>query len=399
MQHFMSESPWSGRAMIAQIQDAVAQRGELVGGVLILDESADAKSGVVSAGAGRQRNGRLGKVDQCQVGVFLAYAKEATWTWVDGELFIPVKWFGDAYAQRRHQTGIPMERVFQTKIQLGWQLIQRVQTAGIPFVAVAFDSLYGRNAWLRDQCRAANIEYYADVPCDWQVYRQEPQVVWPETAGGRKAKHPKVVDAVPVKVEQLLDDDQTLWQTIVLRPSARGLLSADFAKRPVWTVRADGTIRAETLLIRRDGQDITYSLTNAPVSTPLPTLAQRKSQRYFIERSIQDAKSEFGWDEFRAIKYRAWEHQLALTILASWFIAETQLDWQAEHPRDPDLVEAYEMDVLPELSVSNVRELLKAAMPLPQLSPEDAAALVVKHLDNRARSRRSRLKRHSRPEI
>ena len=142
---------------------------------------------------------------------------------------------------------------------------------------------------------------------------------------------------------------------------------------------------------------IRYSLTNAPGDTPLLTLAQRKCQRYFVERSIQDAKSELGMDEFQAIKYRAWQHHLALTILASWFIAETRLDWQEAHPRDASLLEDYETDVLPALSMANVREMLRATLPLRQLSPLEAANLVVKHLDNRTRSRRARLRKHSGP--
>jgi hypothetical protein len=104
------------------------------------------------------------------------------------------------------------------------------------------------------------------------------------------------------------------WHTLVLRPDARGFLKADFAAFPVWTIRDDGRIVAETLLLRRDATRIMPSLTNAPPHTPLETLAYRKSQRYFVERSIQDAKSELGWDEFQALKYRAWEHHLALTI-------------------------------------------------------------------------------------
>jgi len=83
--------------------------------------------------------------------------------------------------------------------------------------------------------------------------------------------------------------------------------------------------------IRQDEQRVTYVLSNAPPETPLKTMAWRKTHRYFIERSNQDAKGESGWDEFQATKYRAWEHQLALTILASWFIAEIRLDWMAHY--------------------------------------------------------------------
>ena len=105
-----------------------------------------------------------------------------------------------------------------------------------------------------------------------------------------------------------------------MRPNERGILRAKFVRLRVWTVRDDGSLREEWLLIRQDKKRITYSLSNASKTTSLLTMAQRKSQRYFIERSNQDAKSEFGWDEFQAIKYKAWEHHLALTIMASWFI-------------------------------------------------------------------------------
>ena len=113
--------------------------------------------------------------------------------------------------------------------------------------------------------------------------------------------------------------------------------------------------------------------------------------RHFVERANQDAKSETGWDELQAQKYRAWEHHLALTILATWFIAQTKLEWANKYARDAELSQQLELAALPALSVANVRELLQAVMPLPQFSPEQAARLVAKHLVNRSRSTRSRL--------
>lgn len=387
MQHFMSHSPWSGRAMIARMQAEVAQRGSIAGGVLLLDESGEEKAGKASAGAARQYNGRRKQVNTCQMGVYLAYAVGTIWTWVDGELYLPRKWFSAAYAQRRQKAEIPPERRFQTKSELGWQMIERAQVAGLPFVAVAFDSGYGKEAAFRDRCRAAGLEYYGDVRSNALVYVHDPR-----TAPSRNRRQQW---SLPVK--DLAEDADTVWQTVVLRPTARGMLTADFACFPVWTLRDDGRALAETLLLRRDGAHFSYTLTNAPPETPLEVLAQRRSQRYFVERSIQDAKSELGFDEFQALKFRAWEHHLALTILASWFIASTRLDWEIEHPRDPTLLLEYEHDLLPALSLANVRELLRAALPLPQLSPQEAARLVVKHLDNRTRSRKSRLKKRSGP--
>jgi len=158
MQHFMSYSPWSGPALIEQVQQGIVERPELQGGILILDESADEKSGDSSAGAGRQHNGRMGKVDESQVGVYLAYAKQQHWTLWDGCLFIPEKWFSAEATQRRAKAEIPSERIFQTKVELGWQMIERAKATGLTFEAVAFDSLYGRSHWLRERCAHASLE-------------------------------------------------------------------------------------------------------------------------------------------------------------------------------------------------------------------------------------------------
>jgi len=128
------------------------------------------------------------------------------------------------------------------------------------------------------------------------------------------------------------------------------------------------------------------------VDTSLSQLAYWRCERYFVERTFQDAKTEAGWDELVARKYRAWEHHTALDALALWFIADTQLDWSKQYPRDMDLVSELKVAVLPTLSMSNIREILKAVMPLKQLSPEQAIMLVVKHLVNRSRSTSCRLK-------
>jgi hypothetical protein len=135
-----------------------------------------------------------------------------------------------------------------------------------------------------------------------------------------------------------------------------------------------------------------YSLSNASPNTHLKRLAWLKCQRYFVERTIQDAKSELGWDELEAQKYLAWRHHLVLTILALWFAAQTKIDWRKQFARDPTLLQQLEVEMFPALSVANVRALLRAAMPLPQLTPEKANALVIAHLVNRTRSRKSRMK-------
>jgi SRSO17 transposase len=390
MQHFMSNSPWSGASVIRQVQEEVIARPELQGGMLLLDESAAEKAGTASAGAGRQYNGRQGKVTESQVGVFVAYVKDQTWTWIDGDLFVPESWFSAAYAEKRAAVGMPPARQFATKVDLGWQLIQRAKANGVPFVAVGCDELYGRSYAFRDQLHAADIEYYADVPQDTYVCLNEPQIGEVHPKGKQTQRHlltPKY------RVRDLVHHPALTWSEITVRPIERGMQCIPFAARRVWTVRPDQRYRQEWLLIHRQANGkYVYALSNAPAATPLETLAARKMQRALIECANRDAKSDLGWDEFQARKWLAWEHNLALTILASWFIAETRLDWERDATRDPALLAQFEVEVLPTLSYANVRELLRAAMPLPQLTPADAARLVIEHLTNRTRSRRARLR-------
>ena len=225
------------------------------------------------------------------------------------------------------------------------------------------------------------------------MYPTCPQVEFELGTRGQPLQKFRVVGATARPAAQLAESPALEWVSLTLRTSERGWLVAEFARQSVWTVDRHGQRRQETLLLKREPKGIRYTLTNAPITGDFLTQAFRKCQRYFVERSLQDAKSELGFAEFQALKYRAWQHHLALTIVASWFIAETRLDWQQQLPRDPTLIHDYSVDVLPQLSMANVRELLRASLPLRQLSLLEAASLVVQHLDQRTRSRRSRLKK------
>jgi SRSO17 transposase len=138
----MSNSPWSGRAVFEQIQGEMTATPALAHGrTLILDESADEKAGTHNAGASRQYNGRLGKGDVCRVDTCLTYANDGLWAMVDGELFLPEEWFGAAFAPRRSELGLPAERRFETKPQLGLKMSKRVKAQGVPCDLVACDAL------------------------------------------------------------------------------------------------------------------------------------------------------------------------------------------------------------------------------------------------------------------
>jgi SRSO17 transposase len=384
LQHFMSYSPWSGAAVFEQIRHEIVATPELrEGGTLILDESADEKAGDESASVSRQYNGRMGKVDLCRVDTCLVYAnlKRRLWTMVDGELFIAQRWFSDEYRSRRERTGIPTEREFATKLDLGLRMIKRCCASGLRFDVVACDSLYGRDRQFRAVLHAEGVIYAVQVPASTLV-----------RIGERAGKY---VASVPVcEVRESARRASTVWRTIELRDSERGILRARCAFLMVRVVAEGRTASsAEWLVIRQlhEPRQYSYTLLNAPADTAPEHVAEWSARRYFVERTFQDAKSELGWAGFAARKYRVWEHHLALTAAALWFVAQTKLEWEGEYMRDAELAQDLRVRVLPVLSTANLRELLRAVLPIAHLTPAAATQAVVKCLVQRARVTGSRL--------
>jgi SRSO17 transposase len=307
LQHFMSNSPWAGQAVFGQMQAESKATAVLAqGSPLILEESADEKAGTHTAGASRQYNGRLGKVDLCRVAPCLTYANGGLWAMGDGERFLPEEGCGAAFAQTRHELGIPPERTCETKLALGVKRVKRVKANGVPFDLLACDALYGRDSQFRADVDTAGGLYAAQVPADTNGYGSEPHVGVPEKRGkrGRPRTRLHVLSRQqPHAVRALARDPRPVWQQVVVRHTARGRLAADFAVQRVWTVAVGQRPRAEWLVIRRDAAgDCSYTLLNAPEDTPHARLIAWSCRRYFIERTVEEAKTEIGWGEFQAQK-------------------------------------------------------------------------------------------------
>ena len=245
--------------------------------------------------------------------------------------------------------------------------------------------------------------YVAEVPADTLVSLRPPAFGVPPKAPGTKGRAftlPRILETTPpVPASQVARLPDTDFVVVPVREAERGLLADAFAVRRVWTMR-QGQLATEWLVIRRhQGQQgagsatkrkIRSALSNAPADAPLARLAELKCLRYGSECANREAKSDLGWDDFRAQKYQAWEHPLALRILAAWFVAQTQREWAQQTPPDPALTGELGVARVPALPVANVRELLNASLPLPQLTLEQAQRLVVKHLVGRSRATASR---------
>jgi SRSO17 transposase len=399
LQNFMSDSPWQDDLVFERIQQDIAACPDLHGGALLLDESGDARAGDQSAGTARQYLGRLGKVDLGQVGVGLSYVHQGLWTLVDAELYLPQEWFRPDHADLWKALHIPTGRLFATKPELGLQLIRQARARGLPFRVVVADAVYGRDSTLRAALASDREFYMMDVPCDYPVYLEQPTVGVPPPVPGRLGRprtQPQVLNSTAsVRVDGVLD--RVVWQHVRVRAGERGTIWRDAWAVRVWTISASWQVREEWLLVHREpGGVIHYSLSNLAESTPLDTLVYERCERYWVERTFQEEKSELGWDELVARKYRAWQHHAALTALALWLLMQIRRRCRLAPAAAQALAAELGVEQLPALSVANLRELLVAILPLPRLTPEQARALVIQQLNQRVRSTRSRLQQERR---
>lgn len=407
LHHFMSNSPWQVGPILDQIQGDIAllcQEDPVETCALILDESGDKKASAFTIGASRQYLGRLGKVDLCQMGVYLAYTTPSVTQLVEGELYLTEDWFTPAFQDQRFQLKLPEDRSFHTKAELGLRMIRRVKEKGaLRFSFVACDDFYGQQPDFLSELRALGLIYMADVPVDTRVYRHRPTMGIPKRNGnrGRSPSRRRSLD-VPLERLDLIAKHlpHEAWKSLKIRHTERGNLMAEFAALRVIIQQSGEPEMEQWVVFRRElgGQKrLQAALCNAPQETPLARLAEMKCTRFWVEHSLENAKSEIGLDELCAQNYRAWQHHLVLSLLALYFIEEVRQKWQRQYPANPQLKQQFEVEVLPRLSVGNIRTLLKARFPLPPDTVQNAQRKVVGHLVNRTRSRRSHLKRQSPP--
>ncbi|MBV7330129.1 transposase [Chloroflexi bacterium TSY] len=185
LQSFVGQSRWSGEAMLAE---HTRQTGELLGdanGVLLLDGSDIPKQGEESVGVKRQRCGELGKIANCQAGVFLGYNSSHGYTLLNCRLYIPQEWFSDEYAEKRYKTGLPTDLTFQTKNELAWSMIEQTHALGaLPIRWITMDEAFGKDTHLLDCIDGQTAySYFAEVPKETRVWTSSPpdlsaRIIW-----------------------------------------------------------------------------------------------------------------------------------------------------------------------------------------------------------------------------
>jgi len=336
MQHLLTEGAvdWEGFChQIAQETDALLGGAE---SVLILDESAFAKKGEASAGVARQWNGRLGKVDNCQVGVFATLCREERASLIDARLYLPKAWVEEA--ARCRKAAIPEDaRRYRRKSDWALEMVETALSRGIRFGYLAVDGGYGKEPAFLRGLEGLCCRFVADVHCDQTVYLQDPRPQVPAGSGrGKRPVHPKA-QVVPVRVDQwAAEQPPEAWQRLTLRAGEKGLLVAEYLHARVWVW--DGTesqARGWHLLARREvgtSEISHYCLSNAPAKTPWPELAWVQAQRFFIEHSFREAKSECGLADYQVRRWDAWHHHMALVMLGTLFLVKQKSEGRKQWP-------------------------------------------------------------------
>jgi SRSO17 transposase len=382
MQHLLSEGAvdWDG------FGDQLAHEANVLLGsaqsVLLIDESGFAKKGERSAGVARQWNGRLGKVDNCQVGVFAALCRGEMASLVDARLYLPQAWADDP--ERCERAAIPENaRDYRSKTALALEMVATAQRRGLRFGYVGVDGGYGKEPAFLYGLDALDCRFVADVHCHQSVYLQDPAPQVPAWSGrGRRPQHPQA-QSVPLRVDHwAAAQPADAWQRLCLRGGEKGQLVAEYLHTRVWVWdNSPAQARCWQLFVRREvgASEIShYCLSNAPEHTSWIKLARVQAQRFFIEHSFREAKSECGLADYQVRRWDAWHHHMALVMLATLFLAKQKIQGRTQWPM---------------LSFNDLVTALAHLLPRRQLTAEDLAEIITKRHRMREQAKESHARR------
>jgi SRSO17 transposase len=335
IQSFVGSGKWDDEAVMSELRKHVRESLGEPDGVVVIDPSAFPKKGTQSCGVDRQWCGRLGKVDNCQVGVFLAYAASAGYGPLDRRLYLPKDWAGDK--ARREKCHVPREVKFQEKWQIALDLLGR-SLPGLPHGWIVGDDELGRPAAFRAALRARNERYVLDVPCNTTVRdlgRRRPR----RRHAGRGRKR-----EVPF---QRADDwaksqPETRWERITVRDGEKGPLLVDAMTVQV-RAKQDRRIGPEERLvvIRSVGETrIDYALTNAGAEVPLAAVVGAQRQRHRIEEVFEAGNGEVGLDHYEVRSWVGWHHHMTLSFVALWFLCLERRRVGGENPGHHSVADA-----------------------------------------------------------
>jgi SRSO17 transposase len=307
MQRLLNRASWDDGGVRDDVRAYVARHLGAADGVLVVDETGFLKKGTKSAGVQRQYSGTAGRVENCQLGVFCAYATSKGRALIDRELYLPKSWIADR--ERCREAAIPDDAVFATKTELARTMLARALDGGVPAAWVTADEAYGKDGKFRAFLEQRRIGYVVAVPCDQAIAgsagtsradilaAHAPAQAWKRRSCGDGAKGPRVYD----------------W--------AAASLPEDGSEAPGWTRYL--LVRRSLTRNARGELELAYYLCCAPAGTTDEDLIRVAGSRWAIEECFQTAKTQTGLDQYQVRRYDAWYRHVTLAMLAHAYLSVT----------------------------------------------------------------------------
>ena len=319
LQKFIGQTQWNHGRLLGELTRHVATELGEGDGVLVFDPSAFPKKGTESVGVQRQWCGRLGKIENCQVGIYLGYVSRRDHALVDFRLYLPKEW--TRRKRRRQKAGVPEAIRFRTRHEL---MLEMLDERGplLPHAWVAGDDELGRSSWFRQELRARNECYLLAVPSNTLVR----DLTAPEPAYAGRGPRPQAPFTRVDRWCAALPEE--VWKTIDVRDGEKGPLRVQAVRRLV-QARTEGQPSevAEFLVVFRERQEDgtwkhDYLLSSGPLTTALEEFARVFKAEHRIEESLKRAKAEAGLADYQVRTWEGWHHHQALSLLATWFLTQ-----------------------------------------------------------------------------
>lgn len=333
MQKFLGAGLWDDRAILGKHAELVAESLGEHDGALIVDGSEFPKKGKYSAGVMRQYCGATGKIDNCQAGVFLAYASVRGHTLLDRRLYLPQEWFAQGARARWQRCDIPADTPFRTKPQLAWEMIEQVAAQGVvPFSWVLFDETFGDNPQFLEHLEQAQLTYLAEVPVSTRVWLERPLTrIAPWKGNGRPPSRQRIAPGAQpsLRLDQLAAQlPRSAWRTHLVKQGEKGPIKARFALVRAVAVRQRLPGPELWVMLRRslgESAELKVYLSNAPAQTPRRELIHMSGGRWPIETCFEEAKGNLGMASYQTRSWLGWHHHLTLVMLAHHFLVRLAL--------------------------------------------------------------------------
>ena len=330
LQMFMKNYRWDHQGMQRAHQAMLAQMIGRFDGMMTVDSCEFPKKGKESVGVSRQYCGPLGKVENCQSGVFVGYSSNKGYGLLNCQLYMPESWFSKEQQQRCQANLVPQDLVFKTKLQIAAELIEQVMATGaFPCRWIGCDATFGSDIDFLNAL-PPDLYYFADIRCDTQVFTKKPKIGLPLYKGrGRRPSKLKVLAGQPKakSVSEIAGSKRLSWKSVTIAEGAKGPIVAKVARIQIYLAREGLPVGDRQWLFLRknaDGQ-IKYAICNAPKQTPLAELIKASTMRWPIEQCFQEGKSQLGMDCYEHRSWPAWHRHMIYVFLALHFLLRLRL--------------------------------------------------------------------------